>query len=372
MPFSRDAPSSNRFSPFYCERAQIVDVNRGNWTCTVTTATSAKTFRDVQWASPYHHHMQGEGIHYMPEVGAHCFIASPVDGSPTFVLCFVAPPAEKSASNDDPMRSTMDPSGSATDVTYQSNRLDLNPGDIAITTRDENFLILRRGGVVQLGATPLAQRIYIPIRNFIRDFAENYSLATPAGEVSWIIDRPELDAAGKAPCSWSFHLREYATDDKATVRVRHLPLADAGGKKTAWEVQVAPNGVDPEGGSVSGATYTMLLTTDGTQTEMIGADRSIAVKGNDTLKVDGAIAMTAGGDISLDGMSLALKAKLAATVDGAQVKLGENASYSSVLGEALVQWLSGMTVMTQMGPAPVSPPSLALLSQILSKKVKLE
>lgn len=370
---ARDAPSTNRFAPFYCERAVIMDVNRSTWTCTLSTVTSAKTFRDVQWASPYHHHLQGEGIHYMPEVGAHCFVASPVDGSPSFVLCFVAPPATKTATGDAPMRSTGDPAGSPTDVTYQSNRLDLNPGDIALTTRDENFLILRRGGVVQLGATPLAQRIFIPIRNFIRDYAENYELATPAGEVSWIIDRPEFDPAGRAPCSWSFHLREYATDKNATVRVRHLPLADAGGKKTAWEVQVAPNGVDAEGGTVTGATYSMLLLTDGTQTEMIGASREVTVKGNDTLTVEGALAMTAHGPVTLEGQALALSASGSAVLDGAQVKLGgEDATHPAVLGDMLVQWLSGALVMTRQGPAPFSPASIAQLSRILSQKVQLK
>ena len=371
MPYTKDSPSGRKFSPFYCERAIVVDVNRSNWTCVLVTVNSAKTHRDVQWASPYHHHLQGEGFHYMPEVGAHCFVASPVDGSPSFVMCFIAPPATKQATDDDPLRSTTE-GGSATDVTYQSNRLDLNPGDIALTTRDENFVILRRGGVVQLGATPLAQRLYLPIRNFIRDFCENYELATPAGEVSWIIDRPELDAAGKAPCSWSFHMREYAADKNATVRVRHLPLADAGGKKVAWEVQVAPNGVDPEGGAVSGATYTLLLLTDGTQTEMIGSNRSVTVKGNDQLEVKGSLAMSAEGPVELKGSTVMIGAQSTVMLEGTQMLLGQNAMEPGVLGNRLVQFLSGLTVVTKQGLAPLSPISAAQLTTLLSKKVKLE
>jgi hypothetical protein len=368
-----DAPSSNRFSHFYCESAVVTDVNRQTWTCTVQTVHSSKTYAGVQWSSPYHHYTGGEGIHFMPEVGAHCFLAMPNDGTPAFIMAFVAPPAVKTASSDAPIRSNENPGGSTTDVSYQSNRLDLNPGDLAMTTRDGNFLILRRGGIVQLGATPMAQRLYVPVRNFIHDFAENYELATPAGDVTWLVDRPELDPAGKAACSWTFHLQEFATDKMATVRVRHLPLAAAGGQKAAWEVSVAPNSIDRSSGAVGSATYTMLVTTSGEFTEMVGASRSIEIKANDELKIGGDQTTAVTGASKLTAKSVFVEASANATMVGKLVKLGDaNATQPGVLGNALVEWARAALIDTPMGPMPFTQPTLAALLDVLSKTVMLK
>jgi hypothetical protein len=368
-----DAPSSSRFSPFYCEKAVVTDVNRKTWTCAVETMHSGKTHRDLQWASPYHDYHGGAGIHFMPEVGTHCYVALPVDNTPAFVMCFIAPPAVISAEGDDPVRSTSSPEGSSTDVSYQSQRPDMNPGDIAMTTRDGNFIILRRGGILQLGATPLAQRIVVPVRNFVHDFFENYELAGPAGDVTWLVDRPELDPAGKAPCSWTFHLNEFATDKNATVRVRHLPLADAGKKKTAWEISVAANGIDRNTGKVSSPTYTMMVLTTGAVTEMIGADRSVEIKGDDTLTISGKQTTTVKGDSKLAAKNITLEASANATVVGKAVKLGDAMAIEpAILGNMFLTWLSSVIVIGPPGAGVISPASIAAFQSALSKKVFLK
>lgn len=347
-----------------------MNVNRQTWTCTVKTTYSAKDFEDVQWGAPYHHYDSGEGIHYMPEPGAKCYLAQPNDSTPPFIMCFVAPPAQATSTTETPARSTAD-GGSATDVSYQSKRPDLNPGDLAMTTRDGNFLILRRGGVVQLGATPLAQRIVVPVRNFVHDYCENYELATPAGDVTWVIDRPELDATGKQAASWTFHMREFAVDKNATVRVRHLPLAAAGGKKSAWEVHVAPNGIDPSTEAVTGPVYTMLILTDGTKTEMLGASRTVDVKGDDTLTVGGNSTTTVTGSAKLTAKQIALKASDVASVVGAAVKLGDaNATEPNLKGNAFEKWLGNVVIDTPAGPGTINPASIKqFVQQVLSKVV---
>lgn len=370
MALTKDAPSSNRFSPFYCEQAVVVDVNRANWTCVVETMHSAKSFRDVPWGTPYHHYTGGEGLHFMPEVGAHCYLASPVDNTPPFILAFIAPPAVKEAAGDAPLRPTSDGAGSSTDVSYQSNRPDLNPGDIGMTTRDGNFLYLRRGGIVQFGASPMAQRICVPVRNFIHDFCENYELATPGGDVAWIIDRPELDPAGEAASSYTFHLLEYATDKKATVRVRHLPLAASGGDKAAWEVTIAPQGVDRTSGAISGETYTLMVMTTGAKTEMIGATRETWVKGDDTLKVDGKQDVVVKGDSTHKAKNVTITSEGTSVVDGKAVHLGDpNASEPVPCGNKQAQWVAQAQVLTAMGPAPFAPPTIQAFQDVLSKKV---
>src|SRR5574337_5397 len=79
-------------------------------------------------------------------------------------------------------------------------------------TRDENFVILRRGGVVQIGATPIAQRLYIPIRNVIRDMCENYDLFSLAGEMSWSVDRTDQTTDGAAPTLFSLKVKNKANE----------------------------------------------------------------------------------------------------------------------------------------------------------------
>jgi hypothetical protein len=370
MPRTADGPSRNRYSSFYCELAVVTNVNRKNWTCEVETIHSAKTHKDVQVASPYHHFAGGEGFHVLPEVGARCYVAKPVDDTPHIILCFVASPAVKAAEGDDPERSTTTPEGSNTDVSYQGNRLDLNPGDMALTGRDQNFIILRRGGVLQFGATPLAQRIVVPVRNYIHDFCENYELATPGGDVVWTVDRPELDPAGKAPASWVFHLNEFAVDKKATVRVRHLPLADAGQKKVAWEVQVAAQGIDRQTGAVSNATYTLMVLTDGTTTEFIGASRTVDVKGDDTLTIGGKQTVSVTGDYEHTAAGIKLTASKQASLVGKSVKLGdEGASEPAMLGNAFVDWAKNAIIQTPAGPGKINPISIQALQKVLSKVV---
>lgn len=379
MPAVKDAPSQKRFSHFYCEESTVTSVNVQTWTCTVQTKYSAKTHSDVQWSSPYHHPTGGEGVHYVPEIGAHCYIAVPVDGTPPFVMGFIAPPAVLTSADEKPVRSTDDAGGSPSNVTYQSNRPDLNPGDIAITTRDGNFFILRRGGVVQLGATALAQRVMVPVRNFIHDFAENYELATPAGDVTWLVDRPELDDAGKPACSYTFHMQEFATDKKATVRIRHLPLSDAGGTKAAWEVTVAKNGIDRNTGAVSAEVYTLSVLTTGAVSEFIGARRSVEVKSDDKLVVGGNRTVEVKGDSIETAKNLTLKASNTVVVEGEVLRLGDGyAMEPGLLGSAFAQWLSTVQILVPQGPpgsvatGMISPASLAQFQKTLSKKTFLK
>ncbi len=243
MARTADAPSHRRFSTFRCEEGVVTDINRRDWTVTVETRHTAKSPSEVVTLSPYHHFENGEGFHIMPEVGAICMLAWPSDNTPPFIMGY-KPAASTTTSEDQENPAGADLEGEPVDqaVSFRSRRpRDMNPGDIAITTRDENFLMLRRGGIIQIGATAIAQRVYIPVLNFIRDFAENYRMDTFGGDVEWRVYRDEDDASGDAPAEYTFHLNTNAQDEKATVRVRHMALAAPGdSQRAAWEVYVAP------------------------------------------------------------------------------------------------------------------------------------
>lgn len=356
-----------------CEQATVTDVNRKTYTVTVQTKHSNKDQRDVQVLAPYHHYANGEGIHHLPEVGAQCYLAFPSDNTPPFIMGYVAPPRVLNSSDGDPERSTMAAGGSSTDVSYQSKRPDFNPGDIGITTRDENFLFLRRGGVLQIGATGIAQRVYVPVLNYIKDFCENYAMHTFGGDLEWTVARPEKDPKGKAAASWVFHLHEFAGDKMATVRVRHLPLSSGADKKAAWEIQVAPQGIDKTKGTVSGATYTMMVLTDGTKSEIIGANREIEVKGDDKLTVKGNRSAKITGDDSVQAKNLKLKASAEAVIDASKTSIGgAGATEPAILGQAFMTWISTATFDVKGVVATLNPSALASLQKALSRKVFLK
>lgn len=158
----------SEWRPGSVETCRIINVNIEAWSVDCIAEHGNKRYFDIQVSAPYFHFMNGEGIYAQPEVGALCWVCVPSSGrfAAPFVMGF---------------QSAYDPEWD----TFQGGRQALNPGDIMMRTRDENFLILRRGGVVQIGATPVAQRIFIPIRNFIKDFCENYELFTFGGDLTW-------------------------------------------------------------------------------------------------------------------------------------------------------------------------------------------
>jgi hypothetical protein len=189
--------SESEWIPATVQTCRIINVNIEDWSVDVIGEHANKKFCDVQVMSPYFHIENGEGIYAQPEVGALAWICTPSSGrfATSFLLGFQ----------------------SAHDEAYdgfRGGRQTLNPGDIMMRTRDENFLILRRGGVVQIGATPTAQRIFIPIRNIIRDFCENYELFSFGGELTWETDRDDQTTDGEALTKFSLKAKEKANNKK--------------------------------------------------------------------------------------------------------------------------------------------------------------
>ena len=144
--------------------------------------------------------------------------------------------------------------------------------------------------------------------------------------------------------------------------------------RAAWDVVVAANGIDKDTGEVTGAVYSMLVTTQGGKTEVM-ASRTITINGDDDLEVTGSRSVRIGGDDSLDVTgSLHLSAGQDATLEGNRVLLGGlDATQRAVLGDALVLWLSSQvwpvqTVGTAMVASP-SPAAITALQQILSRTV---
>ena len=380
---ARDASRSIRDSlgnvaggmqPAYVETVRVFNVNIDDWSVDCISEHGNKRFFDVQVMSPYFHFANGEGIYVMPEVGALAWLCIPSGGrmAPAFILGFQAPFDE-------------------TDINYRSGRPNLNPGDIMVRTRDENFLILRRGGVVQIGATPIAQRLYVPIRNFIQDFCENYQLTTFGGEMLWETDRDDQTTDGSAPTKFSLKVKSKANDEKhiATLTIGSLGESDS----ATLELVVNESGDD--GAAVK---VRLLIDKDGNVSWWVKKDWNIVVEGGYTvtstgdmnMKTEGAASMSAQGDMSVKsaGGNLAMTAAAnadmiggeVATVDAPMIKLGGAAASQAVKGTELYKALS---VFSKAGAAacaatPLTPLTSVFtaldtaLATVLSAKVTVE
>lgn len=358
-------PSESGPSPVIIEDATVVDVNKNNYTVSVITTHTSKRFDDIQVGSPYFHNQNGEGWSALPEIGAVCKLCRGSDTTPPFIMCFVAIPSVRESSDGTPTRSTA-AGGSTTDVSFKGRRLELQPGDMAWATRDENFVVLRRGGVLQIGSTDLSQRIYVPINNYIYDICENYSMDTLGGNIRWNVERQENDPGGNAPISYVFKLSEFAQDNKASIMVRHMPPGSAeGDSKSAWEVVVAKDGINLQTGEYQNETYFMQVTFDGKKSE-VTAEYELHVKGKYTLNVDNDMMLKSNGKALFQGNTEArIKAQQVIT-EGTTLLGGVGASEPGVLGNQLLTYLASLaTGINAIAPGSVQPPTPALLSSLV-------
>jgi hypothetical protein len=194
-------------------QGKVVNVNLVNWTVDVTAQFDRKRYFDIQVGSPYMHYSNGEGISVFPEVGAKCMVCLPSDSSPPYVSSFIMPMENTDMAAPDAPKGTTSkssPSATSSGASFAGGRPPAKPGDIWMRTRDDNFVILHRGGVVQIGCSELAQRLYIPLSHLIMDISNNYAHHNMGGSILWSMQ----EGAGMA----------------------HLPTEQAGGhSREGWQ-----------------------------------------------------------------------------------------------------------------------------------------
>lgn len=245
---------------------RVINVNLVNFTVDVISLYDRYYMNDIQVISPYLHYNNGEGIYVMPDVGAMCMITMPSDTSPPFVSGFLAPmevvggtgkPEENpdqaittnlfgaQSANQSAITGTDAPDGTRsrggtvpfpnTDARFDAGRPAVKSGDIWVRGRDGNFLVLHRGGVLQIGSTELAQRIFIPISNKVLDISGTYEHMNTGGEVLWGVQ--EGPSIANPACQMVETYRLFANDEFCDLKVAWSkvfnpvgePDGDAGG-----------------------------------------------------------------------------------------------------------------------------------------------
>lgn len=336
-------PTRSQLGPTLIESGIILDVDITTYTVSVTTEFSKKPVTGVKFATPYQHYANGEGIYFMPEVGSLCWVCSPSDHNRPFVIAW-GPASE--------------------DGDARAKKQSLNPGDIYMGTRDENFLILRRGGVVQIGGGPLSQRMYLPINNTISDFCENYGLHTLGGDLEWTVQRDENTTDGTRPCLLTLSAREFSDDPTPIAqlligshgngdeRILSLLINDSGQSGQASQIELS---LGKDGSVIWSAKKDVTWTVDGNfqltvkKDITLHTDQNFNVESDQTsIKGDSGVKITsANGEIDITASSLV---KI-----GPMVQAG--GSNPVAMATPLVTWLSSHVHPTTSPGDPTGPPS---------------
>ena len=318
-------------------QGKVTNYNLTKWTVDIVGQFDRTRYFGIQVGSPYMHHSNGEGFYCIPEVNATVMVCLPSDSSPPFVICFVMASETVDTSTADAPQGTSShgaPAANPTDSSFYGGRPPANPGDIWMRTRDDNFVVLRRGGVLQLGATELSQRIFIPLNNQIIDVSQNYEHLNAGGTIAWGIQVGP--STTQYPATYMQTLRVFANDNFADIKIaagnvtNPVPEPDGGviqaiagvatgddkkgSNPIVYEVTVSPKGFGAVDGSVQpGAVAASVLKfafdrTGNCLTRFSGnfylqvkKDLTFDVTGSVTLKCGDAVSMTAVNGFDIDG-----------------------------------------------------------------------
>lgn len=359
---------------------RVMNVDYKNFTVDVVSQFDQIRLLQIPVGAPYLHPNRGEGAYAMPEVGSKCFVCWPGDSSPPFVLCFIMPHETESDVSEDAPAGT-EPKGDtnqgAVRASYAGGRPRAKGGDIVLRGRDGNHIVLHRGGVLQIGANELSQRVYVPLNNQIMDFAENYALHSSGGSVSWGIQEGEGEE--NLPNQFVQTFRVFANEQYADLRVAvgkvHNPapdndtgLTNAGVGKDSpivFELALSRNGFRAEDGGLLPATggnlkLRLAFDRDGNLGARFEGVLYARCKKKLVLNVDDSIEITGGAGLSVNITGdTSFKTSGTFEMSGAVVKINGGSTAVAKVGDNVVVTLPPgilMAAPTPTGFAPVPPP----------------
>lgn len=334
--------------PAFISEARVFNVNMTNWTVDVNSIFDQRTYLDIQVSSPYMNAAQGEGFYCVPEVGAKCLVCTPGDGAPPFVLAFIMPMVTlPDTSSEEAPVGTAPKGGSSTgskDFTWAGGRKRGKPGDIVARTRDGNFMMLHRGGVAQFGATPLAQRICVPLGNIVADISQRYNHYNAGGTINWgVQDRGQQDPRSE----YRHTLRVFANDEFADIRFASGFVSSPVPEPTGDEGEDSSNsqlGI----GTVADTVFEFALSRDGFETdsgEFKGSSEDVKMRifidrdGNMMGRWEGSVNLRVKKRLRVtvdDNIEIICKKNVSVTAEGTVRLIGATGAEMGTAGGALV------------------------------------
>jgi hypothetical protein len=262
-------------TPTLAYECVIEDVDTVTWMVRARCKFDGRSFPNVQIAQPYMNPNFGEGMYALPEIGSKCIVWVPSDSAP-FILGYISPMEVTDTANSETPGGTSANNGGGGTMTasFAGGRTRAKNGDIYLKGRDGNFVTLHRGGILQIGASPLAQRIFIPLGNLITDICQNYSMYNSGGSINWGIREIGSNTVAENTTTY----RVYANNQYGDIRVKMgkcsdlvpEPVGDAGDAQTIAgmgildadsyiEMVIAPNGFESDNGQKYGAQDKQVL-----------------------------------------------------------------------------------------------------------------
>ena len=180
--------------PVKVNRAKILSVDKVKWIATVQPEGSGLPIEGVPIEPMAVGGKDGGGSYFMPKAGGLVWLMNTSkDTTPIIMGAATAPKqTDDGDDNEDPNDRRM-------------NRPVLNEGDIALAVSDQGHLIMRRGGMLEMGGGPDCKTIYIPLTNIIRQFSEGWEHHTGGGLLSFLArDQDQVyrgDDEGVTACS---------------------------------------------------------------------------------------------------------------------------------------------------------------------------
>ena len=228
----------NLNSQVIIEIFEVSGIDPETYSLTIRSASTGEYHYNVPWMCPYSSEYKGQGIYFMPEIGSKCLgiWSNPrgekysVSSSPSVPIIIGFIPEQRVLLNKDSEETSLYPKGNQKQeimadrgsidkknpgrLSYRNRREKLIPGDIVPgKTSSGNKIILYTGGVTQITATDICQRLYISVDNWIRDFCQNYILSCDGGYAKWHdnIDSSDPDNP-KLMTTFEHHIRADGDD----------------------------------------------------------------------------------------------------------------------------------------------------------------
>jgi hypothetical protein len=249
------------------EVGRILDVDIENYAVSVRSEHSEQPAHWIPLISPFSEQATGAGMKYQPAVGETVLMLTTSDGY-RCVLGFI--PVQENGS----LSGGLPP---------------MNGGDFFTINRNGSFIKMHAGGVVEIGATPIASTVYIPIRNLVHTIGENIILDSLAGSLEFSVGREDDSSKGNSPTNMEIKIKEFSNDTNEITRIK-------AGNGLAFGITVKDSG---NGENIKAVIE---LTKEGDLKISLTKNMSINIKGKCDVSVTGDINIDSKGSINLTAL----------------------------------------------------------------------
>jgi len=190
-------------------RAKVLSVDKVKWTCKVQSELDNAVIEGIE-VQPTYINAEGGGQFFMPAVNTLVYLCYPSTDSTPFIMGGATAPRQLDEGDE-----AEDPND------RRMNRPVLNEGDMLVASSDTSRIIVRKGGILEIGASESAKRLYIPLQNLIKEFSQNYEHETAGGRLSMRArDDDETYGTEQTPAEFQLQWREFAEDDFPIIDLR--------------------------------------------------------------------------------------------------------------------------------------------------------